>query len=152
MTMSTGPLSYVEKTLFCLGFLLIWAALVGNEWALVKLFSSDGVVESYNRVAIRVFGFLLLTLGVFCVLRGKRLIGYSGRMRAFVIHLGRLPDLILPTRLAFATEIKELLLRVSPATYPQSHGYPESYGKGSSKIGCTFVQFDRRLCNVARVS
>ena len=73
MTISTRPLSYVEKALFCLGFLLIWAALVGNEWVLVKLFSPDGVVESYNRVAIRFFEFLLLALGVFCVLMGKLL-------------------------------------------------------------------------------
>jgi hypothetical protein len=71
--MSTGPLSYVEKTLFCLGFLLICAALAGNELVLNKLLSSDGVVESYNRVAIRFFEFLLLALGVFCVLLGKRL-------------------------------------------------------------------------------
>ena len=40
---------------------------------MVKLFSPDGVVESYNRVVIRFFEFLLLALGVFCVLMGKRL-------------------------------------------------------------------------------
>ena len=71
--MSTGPQSYVEKTLFCLGFLLICAALVGNEWLLTKLLSPDGVVEFHNRVAIWLFDLSCFPSGALLVLMGKLL-------------------------------------------------------------------------------
>ena len=50
--MSERALSFFEKNLLFMGWALIGAGIVCNEWVLTKTFSPDGMMEIQNKVAI----------------------------------------------------------------------------------------------------
>jgi len=61
--------SHREKTYFILGFTLIIAGVVCNEWLLAKLFSPDGTLEAITRVKIRIFDIACILMGVILIKR-----------------------------------------------------------------------------------
>ena len=71
MKMSERALSFFEKNLLFMGWALIGAGIVCNEWVLTKTFSPDGMMEIQNKVAIWLFDLLLIFLGLFCMKMGK---------------------------------------------------------------------------------
>lgn len=69
--MSERSLSFFEKNLFFIGWVLVCSGIICNELVLTKILSPDGMVEIQNRVAVWLFDILLISLGLFCVKIGK---------------------------------------------------------------------------------
>ena len=56
-----------DKIFLVLGLLSVLIGIVFNEWLVVPLFSSDGVIDSSARIAIRIFNLLMILIGVLLV-------------------------------------------------------------------------------------
>jgi len=52
-----------DKIFLMLGLLSLAIGIVFNEWLVVSLFSSDGIIDSSVRIAIRVFNLLMILIG-----------------------------------------------------------------------------------------
>jgi len=56
-----------DKIFLMLGLLSVAIGIVFNEWLVVSLFSSDGIIDSSVRIAIRVFNLLMILIGFLLV-------------------------------------------------------------------------------------
>lgn len=61
------------QTVGAIGLSLVVLALVINEWLLAYCFSSDGVIEDFNRVLIRVFECLTAAVGALLICFRRRI-------------------------------------------------------------------------------
>jgi len=61
-----------DKIFLMLGVLSVGIGIVFNEWLVVPLFSSDGIIDSSARIAIRIFNLLMILIGLtFVVFRNN---------------------------------------------------------------------------------
>jgi len=70
-----------DKIFMMLGLLSVAIGIVCNEWLIVPLFSSDGIIDSSARIAIRMFNLLM-------ILSGFLLVTFRNKIHFDIFHEG----------------------------------------------------------------